>query len=567
VQHQSVGQLRISPAQFVLSLLAAGALILSLFTLARPVLANPPDPSGNNGTVKVHEEPGEAEPIVRNEPHVGCAFHFHFFFADAGQEGMYWVQSWPPTGDMTTVMGPKPYGPTDASGEWRTEPLTLPSGHYKLFWQGRNDQNIKHKVFWVECENGGGGESSSLNLVKNDQNGDALGNVEFTLTGVTDPEFSAVATTDADGKLTFTDLVEGTYSLTETANDNGDCDTSGTLTVTVTAAGEVIVTDDDESAGINISAWDTETNTLTVENNCGGGTSGGGELNLVKNDQNGDALGDVEFTLTGVTDPEFSAVATTDVDGTLAFSDLAEGTYTLTETGNDNGDCDTSGTLTVEVSANGEITVTDDDDTSGINITAWDAQTNTLTVENNCGGGGGAGTELNLVKVDQNGDALGSVTFHLSLNESEFFVDETTDANGQLIFSDLGAGTFTLTETANDNGDCDITGALTVEISDAGVITVTDDDDTSGINIKTWDSATNTLTIENNCAGGTTVTPPVRGGTKGSTGGPGGGQLPNTSMPGGDQLPIALLALAVIGSLGVIGGWNVAAVRVRSRRR
>jgi hypothetical protein len=148
VQHQSVGQLRITPAQFILSLLAAGALIVSLFILARPVLASPPDPAGNNGTVKVHDEPGEAEPIVRNEPHVGCAFHFHFFFADAGQEGMYWVQSWPPTGDKTTVMGPKAYGPTDASGEWRTESLTLPSGHYKLFWQGRNDQNVKHKVFW-----------------------------------------------------------------------------------------------------------------------------------------------------------------------------------------------------------------------------------------------------------------------------------------------------------------------------------------------------------------------------------------------------------------------------------
>jgi hypothetical protein len=181
------------------------------------------------------------------------------------------------------------------------------------------------------------------------------------------------------------------------------------------------------------------------------------------------------------------------------------------------------------------------------------------------------GSELNLVKVDQNGDTLGNVTFHLSLNESEFTVDETTDADGKLVFSDLGAGTFTLTETANDNPDCDITGALTVVISDAGVITVTDDDDTTGINIQTWDSETNTLTIENNCAGGGggggTNTPPTRGGTKGSTGGPGGGQLPNTSMPDGNQLPIGLLALAVIGSLGVIGGWNAAAVRVRSRRR
>jgi hypothetical protein len=275
VQHQSAGQLRISPAQFVLSLLAAGALILSLFTLARPVLANPPDPAGNNGTVKVHEEPGEAEPIVRNEPHVGCAFHFHFFFADAGQEGMYWVQSWPPTGDKTTVMGPKPYGPTDASGEWRTEPLTLPSGHYKLFWQGRNEQNVKHKVFWVECEGGGQGESASLNLVKVDENGDALGAVTFRLT-LNETEFSTEATTDGSGQLTFSDLGTGTYTLTETANDNGDCDITGALTVEISDTGEITVADDDDTSGINIKTWDSATNTLTIENNCAGGTSGGG---------------------------------------------------------------------------------------------------------------------------------------------------------------------------------------------------------------------------------------------------------------------------------------------------
>jgi hypothetical protein len=456
VQHQSVGQLRIAPAQFILSLLAAVALILSLFMLVRPVLANPPDPAGNNGTVKVHEEPGEAEPIVRNEPHVGCAFHFHFFFADAGQTGTWWVESWPPTGDKTTVMGPEEYGPTDANGEWRTIARTLPSGHYKLFWQGRNEQNVKHKVFWVECEGGGGqGESASLSLVKVDTNGGTLSDVEFTLTGVTDTGFSAVATTDANGQLTFTDLVEGTYVLTETANANADCDTSGMLTVTVSAAGEVSVTDDTEGSGVEITGWDTETNTLTVENHCGGGTAGSG---------------------------------------------------------------------------------------------------------------------LNLVKLDENGDALGDVTFHLSLNESEFAVDETTAANGQLTFSDLGAGTFTLTETINGNGDCDISGELTVEISDAGVITITDDDDTTGINIKTWDSATNTLTIENNCQGGGTSgggsnTPPTRGGTKGSTGGP-GGNLPNTAAtadPAPGQLPMGLLVLAVLGSLGLIGRLNLAAARSRRR--
>jgi len=33
--------------------------------------------------------------------------------------------------------------------------FSLDPGHYKLFWEGRNDHNIKHKVFWVDCPPGG----------------------------------------------------------------------------------------------------------------------------------------------------------------------------------------------------------------------------------------------------------------------------------------------------------------------------------------------------------------------------------------------------------------------------
>ena len=131
---------------------SAGLLIITLSMLMALAIAAPAaakNPPGNNGTVKIHDN-FEAEPIVRNEPHVVCDFHLHFFFSDSSQEGDWWIESWPPTGNKTTVMGRAPYGPTNAAGEWATGALTLSAGHYKLYWEGRNDHNIKHKVFWVE---------------------------------------------------------------------------------------------------------------------------------------------------------------------------------------------------------------------------------------------------------------------------------------------------------------------------------------------------------------------------------------------------------------------------------
>ena len=116
--------------------------------------------NGNNGTVKVQEGLTNAEPITKNEPHV-CTFHLLFLFADAGQEGSWTIDQQPPTGRLQSVL----IGTymTDANGEFATEQFGLPIGHYSLTWEGRNDQNNKHKTFWVTCENpagpfpGGGG--------------------------------------------------------------------------------------------------------------------------------------------------------------------------------------------------------------------------------------------------------------------------------------------------------------------------------------------------------------------------------------------------------------------------
>lgn len=127
--------------------LALALSMAAVLVVATPVGAG--GPPGNNGTVKVHDA-FEAEPIVQNEPRVTCGFHLHFFFADAAQAGTWWIESWPPTGSKETVTGPAGYGPTNVAGEWATAEMNLPAGHYRVFWNGRNEQNVKHKAFWVE---------------------------------------------------------------------------------------------------------------------------------------------------------------------------------------------------------------------------------------------------------------------------------------------------------------------------------------------------------------------------------------------------------------------------------
>jgi hypothetical protein len=129
----------------------ASVLVLAgLALIAAPDAAVAKQPSGNDGTVKIHDTAIDAEPIVRNEPHVSM-FHLHFFFADPTQSGSWEIRAWAP-GDKGALVLNGTYD-TSADGSDR-EPATgayaLPSGHYKLFWEGRSPQNVKHKTFWVE---------------------------------------------------------------------------------------------------------------------------------------------------------------------------------------------------------------------------------------------------------------------------------------------------------------------------------------------------------------------------------------------------------------------------------
>lgn len=135
------------------------AWLAAILLVAAAVPAGAAGPPGNNGTVKIHSGGGEPSPEIKNEPHVSCPFHAHFFFADTHQAGQWRILAHPP-------------GATDEGTEWAdydtgdgtsfvTDEIFLGAGHYKLYWQGRNDKNVKHKTFWVEGEcggEGGGGE-------------------------------------------------------------------------------------------------------------------------------------------------------------------------------------------------------------------------------------------------------------------------------------------------------------------------------------------------------------------------------------------------------------------------
>jgi hypothetical protein len=122
--------------------------ILAAFTIAGST-AVARQAAGNAGTVKIHDTAFEAEPIVRNEPHVST-FHLHFLFADPTQAGDWEIRAWAPADNGAVVLTGRYDTAPDGSDRQPAEgAYSLPSGHYKLFWDGRNDQNLKHKTFWV----------------------------------------------------------------------------------------------------------------------------------------------------------------------------------------------------------------------------------------------------------------------------------------------------------------------------------------------------------------------------------------------------------------------------------
>ncbi|WP_020137826.1 LPXTG cell wall anchor domain-containing protein [Streptomyces sp. 351MFTsu5.1] len=137
----------------VLSAVAAAA-----FVVAPAAHATPP---GDNGTVKIHDAT-TGEELRKNEPHV-CTFYLDAFGFDAVQEVDWHIEAWAPTADVKGETVKSGEITLDSDGHGRTDDLSLPDGHYKLFWNFEGEKGAaKHKVFWTDCEDeqGGGGTAT-----------------------------------------------------------------------------------------------------------------------------------------------------------------------------------------------------------------------------------------------------------------------------------------------------------------------------------------------------------------------------------------------------------------------
>ena len=155
-------------------------------------------PAGNNGTVKIHDGATDTEPIVSNEPHV-TTFHLHFLFADPTQSGDWEIRAWAP-GDKGSVVlsGHYDTAPDGTDRQPADGAYSLPSGHYKLFWEGRNDHNVKHKTFWVEAGAAPTATAQPTGTVAPTQAATPTGGVEAETGAATLPPTDTLAAASAD---------------------------------------------------------------------------------------------------------------------------------------------------------------------------------------------------------------------------------------------------------------------------------------------------------------------------------------------------------------------------------
>ncbi|MGH2454727.1 MAG: SpaA isopeptide-forming pilin-related protein [Candidatus Limnocylindria bacterium] len=163
-----------------------------------------------------------------------------------------------------------------------------------------------------------------------------------------------------------------------TVDDGEPFSTTGGIAVVNLEVGTHVLAEVSTGAATEFDIAAGEITTIIVLNNVESEVSA--DLALVKEDEEGSPLADVDLNLVG--EGDLDVTMTTDELGQVTFTGLAEGTYTLTETANPDETCDTGGSLTVEVSAEGVITITDDDPESGLSVI--DNGDGTWTIVNTC---------------------------------------------------------------------------------------------------------------------------------------------------------------------------------------
>ncbi|GBF76734.1 hypothetical protein PA598K_05220 [Paenibacillus sp. 598K] len=267
---------------------------------------------------------------------------------------------------------------------------------------------------------------ANISLVKLDDSGSALAGAEFTLYDSSD---GAIATdiSDALGAVLFENVLAGTYYIRETRTPFGYIPITGNINSTPIAITEAV-------HGTTIALGDV-TNELIQAN-----------ISFVKQDENGQGLENATF---GLYDSQDTLVQsrTSLADGSVAFTNIGEGSYTIRETAAPHGYVPLTGDVhTVTVAAsNHNTTIT------------LDPVSNTL-VE----------ADIEFVKVNDKGEVLPGAEFEL-VDSGDNVVDTVmSDAEGKVTFVDVRVGDYTIREKTPPVGYNPIVGDVaTVEITTA----------------------------------------------------------------------------------------------------
>lgn len=211
----------------------------------------------------------------------------------------------------------------------------------------------------------------------------------------------------SDGKVSFGDLLPGTYTLSQTAVPAGYAPSTETVTVTVSEDGAVTFSDPPETTIV--------------------ATIAKFSVSFDKMDDLGAPVAGAVFRLTG---ENYDVDVTSTTAGKVSFSGLSEGVYTLTERSAPTGYTLSNASITITVSSIGHTTYSRD---------PAQVFTNARTQY-----------EFTFVTVDDTGEPIKDAVFTLT---GDLLTKEgTSNRKGRVTFNKLPHGTYILRQKAAPEG-------------------------------------------------------------------------------------------------------------------